>query len=404
VKTVLDLLSDKGVVDELGIAPIRDSLSAALFPGFSTIQTRAKYFITLPRIFKDYAVLSRSQRGKLREYLGGQEMACRNQLVSRHGSGEKGIIGSTFAGKSRDVARPPSSVYWNGLRVFGLVQTHLPLSQFLSTYADPRRGEVDAISWTQDRKGDDPEVGKADDVYVLCPTFGETNWLEKLSIHLDADEARFLLNRMSSQPRVKASLLGTILMHEELRTAFTEDPEYSFDDFCDLSPVAAALDGEVLQRLLDARDFWRLLEGAHVLYNCMLQHKYGEGGLQEEFEARLARWRTETVPAFDWSRWDTLRLWQRADQEGRQVRDYTRTFIGAWIELVRGGATDRSRMEALVVQQEIDNKGARARLRPGADERISEWIGLDGLEYRLSQARVIVGDIHAGLLQVEGGS
>lgn len=53
VKTVIDLLASPGVVDELGIGMIRDSFSDTLFPGISTIQTRAKYFLTLPRIFRD---------------------------------------------------------------------------------------------------------------------------------------------------------------------------------------------------------------------------------------------------------------------------------------------------------------------------------------------------------------
>jgi len=44
VKSVIDLLSTPGVIDELGIGVIRDSFSDSLFPGVSTIQTRAKYF------------------------------------------------------------------------------------------------------------------------------------------------------------------------------------------------------------------------------------------------------------------------------------------------------------------------------------------------------------------------
>jgi hypothetical protein len=44
VRTVIDLLKTQGVVDELGIGIIRDSFADRLFPGVSTIQTRAKYF------------------------------------------------------------------------------------------------------------------------------------------------------------------------------------------------------------------------------------------------------------------------------------------------------------------------------------------------------------------------
>jgi hypothetical protein len=54
VKTVIDLLAIPGVVDELGIGTIRDCFSDTLFPGISTIQTRAKYFLTLPRLLREY--------------------------------------------------------------------------------------------------------------------------------------------------------------------------------------------------------------------------------------------------------------------------------------------------------------------------------------------------------------
>ena len=51
VKSVIDLLSTPGVIDELGIGVIRDVFSDSLFPGVSRIQTRDKYFLTIPRIF-----------------------------------------------------------------------------------------------------------------------------------------------------------------------------------------------------------------------------------------------------------------------------------------------------------------------------------------------------------------
>lgn len=40
---VINLLSEQGAVDELGIGIIRDAFANYFFPGTSTIQTRAKY-------------------------------------------------------------------------------------------------------------------------------------------------------------------------------------------------------------------------------------------------------------------------------------------------------------------------------------------------------------------------
>ena len=48
VAAVLDMLKPEGVVDELGIGSIRDAFADQMFPGISTIQTRAKYFFIVP--------------------------------------------------------------------------------------------------------------------------------------------------------------------------------------------------------------------------------------------------------------------------------------------------------------------------------------------------------------------
>ena len=45
---VLDMLTEPGTLDELGIAPVRDGFADMFFPGTSTIQTRAKYFLIVP--------------------------------------------------------------------------------------------------------------------------------------------------------------------------------------------------------------------------------------------------------------------------------------------------------------------------------------------------------------------
>ncbi len=84
VKSVIDLLSAPGVIDELGIGIIRDSFSDSLFPGISTIQTRAKYFLTVPRIFREYEKLpsKKRRRTKLSSFLGDEENRCMEMMVA----------------------------------------------------------------------------------------------------------------------------------------------------------------------------------------------------------------------------------------------------------------------------------------------------------------------------------
>ena len=54
-RAVLELVSalnEPGTLDELGIGSIRDTIADALFPGTSTIQTRARYFLFIPWILQ----------------------------------------------------------------------------------------------------------------------------------------------------------------------------------------------------------------------------------------------------------------------------------------------------------------------------------------------------------------
>ena len=45
---VVDLFCEQDTRDELGYGTVRDALADSLFPGISTIQTRAKYLLFIP--------------------------------------------------------------------------------------------------------------------------------------------------------------------------------------------------------------------------------------------------------------------------------------------------------------------------------------------------------------------
>lgn len=53
ILSILSLLSAPEAVDELGIGVVRDGFADLLFPGTSTIQTRAKYFLLVPYIMME---------------------------------------------------------------------------------------------------------------------------------------------------------------------------------------------------------------------------------------------------------------------------------------------------------------------------------------------------------------
>ncbi len=132
MRTVIDLLAAPEILDELGIGVVLASFSDRMFPGISTIQTRAKYFTLTALLIRKFQDRQRLKGGVARfeRYLEEEEKKCRIELVKRHGEGRQnlGIIGGKFGLRSdRDVVRRPSSIYWSGLRSFGIVSPRPPL-------------------------------------------------------------------------------------------------------------------------------------------------------------------------------------------------------------------------------------------------------------------------------------
>jgi hypothetical protein len=109
---VIDLFREKSTLDELGFAPTRDSLSEALFPGTSTVQTRARYFLFVPWLLKR-CERRKGTAAEIAEWLRHDETRLMEALL-REGE-PKGVIGREKRDKLR---RMPSSVYWRGLRLW----------------------------------------------------------------------------------------------------------------------------------------------------------------------------------------------------------------------------------------------------------------------------------------------
>ena len=56
VLDVIHLLDEPGAVDELGLGIIRDAFADYFFPGTSTVQTRAKYFLIVPYVLYEAGI------------------------------------------------------------------------------------------------------------------------------------------------------------------------------------------------------------------------------------------------------------------------------------------------------------------------------------------------------------
>jgi hypothetical protein len=401
VRTVLDLLAEKGVVDELGIGVIRDAFADLLFPGISTIQTRAKYFLIVPRLLKDYERLTDRQRRNqsLANFLAEQEKQCRIRLVEKYGKQENlGIIGVSFGTRAdRDVQRQPSSVYWNGLRTFGILKTDLSLAEYSYRHSGHRPSLSLLLEERKEERGDDVD---AEDVsrspVITLPT--APDWPERITITLQRNEASFLRQQMvATRPQ---SLLGQILMDARAQDQFLAlSQNATFADLAALPFIKQLPSPDLRQIVMRAKLFWKLLHGAHIRYNCLLQERFGTSGLAREYASQWAAWRQD-MQAFPWAQWDTETMWAYVLKAGGRVRGFTKKFVERWIELAASLPPQNSMFDECVIRQEKNNKPGHARLRlDNRSEQVSGWIGIDRLNYRFPQAWRIVGDIH----QAESG-
>ncbi|HHU61159.1 MAG TPA: hypothetical protein GXZ55_04260 [Natronincola sp.] len=117
VLSVIDLLSEDDTVDELGISPIRDGFANLFFPGTSTIQTRAKYFLIVPYALYYLTLTGETNPGNFLRRLDKLEHECGKKLVQANADG---TIGSLSINRGNWVKRPPSQIYWAGIRSYNI--------------------------------------------------------------------------------------------------------------------------------------------------------------------------------------------------------------------------------------------------------------------------------------------
>lgn len=393
VRQVLALAAEKGTLDELGVGQIRDAFSDLLFPGISTIQTRAKYFITVPRIVRDFQDLKHSdyrRRKGLQDYLTEEENDLAETLVNIHGTSETGIIGSTTIG-SGGVKRLPSEVYWNGLRTFGLVNTHLSLGEF------SRRLSSDDVS---DRGHDeDNDDSNEKENLISIPDYDEYWWDENtLKIQLTRKEAEFLQGKMIERPELSYSISVQLFKYGLVEKALEKNNNsrlVPFDILTELMLKHDQVDIECKKTLRLARDFSLAMEGPHIRLNILLARANGFDDSAEEYEDEYSTW-LESASDKKVFEQDKEDAWLSLNVNGQQrnVKNYTRTFIRNWCEAIRNN-TDTRVLDEIVISQSKNNKGKRSLLKRKLND--DGWIGVRRLDYRWSAAKLIIQDIHEGL-------
>ncbi|MFH4552843.1 DUF6361 family protein [Vibrio alginolyticus] len=392
VSQVLSMLQEKGTLDELGIGQIRDAFADQLFPGFSTIQTRAKYFVTIPYIFHDYRKLDPHERPPLTEYISQQEDKLAKCLVENHQHNMPyGIIGKDSLEKG--VARKPSSVYWNGLRQLSIAKTELSLREFVNQYQELANNKSEAHIDDDGLHSDIAQLMTKPDGY-------SESWLNQVSIELTREEAEFLKNKLQLSSKVEHSVPAQLFKHnlvgESLQVADIVanngwQAEALYEKLKD-SPIS----DRTKACFEKALEFSFVLEGAHIRYNALIAQraKNTEKVEQwnEEFDVWLNHARKQPI-SFEQQSIDSW--YEFAFGPHKNANNRTRQFIENWCSLIRDSvAVDK--LDICVKRQAIANKGARCLLKKALNEN-QDWVGMRKLEFRWPSARVILQDIQEGL-------
>lgn len=392
MRNVLAWVKEKGTLDELGIGQLRDIYSNLLFPGFSTIQTNARYFLAVPKIIRDWGDQTPAfrRRKPLQKYLQEEEDALAAHLVENYEALERkpeGVIGHTRVDKG-GVLRRPSSAYWSGLRVFGIVRTDLSLAEFCRGWG------VDAAfdSGVSSEEGADDEQFSR--TVVRRPPRSMGPWPEGITLDLDATEADFLATRFKSGGDPALSVAAQLLRTQQLAkpTACV-----SFEGFSEWAKSNTKLSTSCRSLVQAAWRFSLFVEGAHIVFNQLMAKRLGHAPLAAEARELWDDWkeRSSAEGIFGPNAVHELTA-VHADGEDKTALKCS-SFLVRWNQAMVEGRK-MSDVQRLVEDRALETKDNRSLLRRAEGLRTtSDWYGMKALDYRWATASRMLRDVHEGL-------
>jgi len=295
---VVALFKQRDTRDELGLGSIRDAFAELFFPGTSTLQTRARYFLFVPWLYGIYEK-RRVPSDKVEERLWRDEVKL---IQSLQAAGESdGVIGRV---SGASLHRFPASIYWNGLQRWGILrysgsqgQYHRWLDRFYQQQRD--------LQVTDDGE---PVGGWGGGNWD--PSLSETpdGFPDQADFQITPDEATYLRERVM------------LSCHESLLTTLLDRCEPVENDvaFIWQHPQLAVFPQEQQIWISHARNFSEVMYGAVLLYNLMLAKLSQEGDLADEYKAVLEVWREDLgIRTAELVAWDRKAFWELVTHIGR---------------------------------------------------------------------------------------
>ena len=376
VLNVLDLLSESGTLDELGIAPVRDGFADLFFPGTSTIQTRAKYFLMVPYILKDMELGHETNPNRMLRVIDEIERNCAKQLMGQRDI--EGIIGRRALSQNRWVKRTPADIYWAGIRNYGIFTGgRLSLSEYvraicaLKSQKETLARLGNRADNAEDNDADDKDAGGISAMrFWRIPTYQET-WKVTLKMTLTPDEGHFLKSQITHL--FPDSMLGYIL--RENRKEILECRRFQ-----DLSSIMHTFPDQVQYDYNLASAFSDFIYVIRTIYNIIISEGKNEAANRE--------W--ETLKP-DQPEIAAVNLEAIFDRLGIQRNVFLCAFLMRCREMMRLGDLDGMILE--IKRRERDLKQSRAKTLHAGEFNPDDWYGGGELDYRFPNARVLIKDI-----------
>lgn len=376
---VINLLSEQGAVDELGIGIVRDAFANYFFPGTSTIQTRAKYFLIVPYILRD-AVDGRYGKdvNRILRAIDTEEKECGIKLLESNPKAE-GVIGTRVLPKGW-VARKPSDIYWNGIRTYGIFCDYgLSIPEYVSLAMKLNTQKSSAKLGNRNDEAEENEKDDSDAGDIMNVSFWNLpiyydNWRDNLTIELTNEEALYLDKQI--QKGAKGSLLEYVLKNR-----------IDMNKYEDFVSMAADLSEKVEEKLSYmmklACEFNNLVYMARVRFNVMLS--------EEENEVAVSEWDRLKPQVKRRANVDLSAVFNKLELHNPG----TYLFLSKLQEAFK--ALDIDAADELIKKRERQLKGInRAKLNRTKEFDHSKWVGGGELDYRFSNARRIINDIYSG--------
>lgn len=336
---IVELFALRETRDELGLGSIRDALANTMFPGVSTVQRRARYFLFVPWIFRAAEIRTGDRLHRTRK----DELGLIGTLSD--GNETDGIIGSRAGERLNQL---PSMIYWQGLERWGIRRRRGTREQWANSRNSPTANDdgerVGALDWWHDNLLDAPH-----------------GFPGQASLALRPEEAEYLSERIISS--CPGSLLGWIVGRRQ-----TWDPT----DFAWDLPMREQLSAAHRRLLGHAQHFSQAMNGAALLYNLMLAEATENSDLRDTYETDLKAWGWLSSEG-----WDLTDFWTLTAEIDSRHSAATRRFVDAWVVLMRSGADPgTSAARELVRSREFDVKRRYARL--SYDSARDTWRGAAG--------------------------